>query len=116
MAKGDVSAAASGAPGCAGACALLPEEATGEMEDADTIQNPNIAMTTQSAQPCFRIGQSKGRTREFPADSPAFCRFSASACSTKDRAVHAQSGKLCRPSTSFEAAEFLDFRAHRLRA
>jgi hypothetical protein len=36
MAKGELSEAASGAPGSA--CALLPEEATGEMEGADTIQ------------------------------------------------------------------------------
>jgi hypothetical protein len=42
MAKGEVSDAASGAPGCAGACALLPKEATGGREDADTIQTQTL--------------------------------------------------------------------------
>lgn len=63
---------------------------------APTRFKSKFAWTAQQAQPSFRFGQSKGWTKVSAADSRAFWRAQARVRSTKDRAVHAHRGKLCR--------------------
>ena len=47
----------------------------------------------------------QGLDQNFAADSPAFFREVAIARSTKDKAVHAQTGKLCRPEGGYGMPE-----------
>jgi hypothetical protein len=57
---------------------------------------PKNSMAAWITRPLFRSGQSKGWTREFAADSPAFSGKRFLSGGAKSRAVHAQTGKLCR--------------------
>jgi hypothetical protein len=74
----------------------LLEAAIMLVEIADKIQTRIFDGCTH-AQPLLRRRQSKGRTRRFAADSAAFSMWWFRMRSMKDRADHAQTGKLCRP-------------------
>ncbi|HXS07248.1 MAG TPA: hypothetical protein VN723_10690 [Rhizomicrobium sp.] len=86
------------------------------MEGADTIQIQNIAMTTQKAQPWFRIGQSKGWTTEFAADSPPFPGFQGFLPSTKDGQFMPRPANSAALASTRNVVESLDFRARDARA
>jgi len=72
----------------------LSEAAIMPMEDAVKIQTRMF----DRPRTCFGLPKTKqGPDQIFAADSPAFFRGAPVLRCTKDKAVHAQAGKLCRP-------------------
>lgn len=64
------------------------------MEDAAKIQTRMF----DRPRTCVGLPKTKqGPDQIFAADSPGFFRSAPVVRSTKDKAVHAQTGKLCRP-------------------
>jgi hypothetical protein len=84
----------------AGALLALSEAAIKFVESAGKIQTRMFIGRAHAT--TFRRRQSKGRTNDFAADSPAFSGERPISRSTKDKAVHAQTGKLCRLQGSCE--------------
>jgi hypothetical protein len=80
----------------AGALLALSEAAIKLVESAGKIQTRMFHRPRTCDGP--RRRQSKGRTRVFAADSPGFSGKPRVARDTKGKAVHAQTGKLCRPA------------------